>query len=260
MNCDDIRDDIDLCVVGTLPAAEDERVRMHAATCPDCGPLLLSGEAVAARLGQSVPLVPAPASLRASLMTAVHAESRQDSSAPAPSAPPPARSRGRGRVARYGAAAAVLVLLPMAGLALWVAQLQRDVNTLRAGSEVIQRRSDGLLMLAMPSSLKSDFQSLGDIKGAVGAASWNQERQVCAVVLDNLPPPESGASYRLWYIIDGQRVIDAGAVTLDDGGKAQMMIDASRWRGQEYEMLVTLERQPHDRSAPAVLTARLRRP
>lgn len=261
MSCNDYRDDIDLCALGTLLPDEAERVRTHASTCESCRLELLAAENAAARLALAAPRVRAPSALRTAVLDAI----RQEEPAPADRPAATARTRRaaavRGLVAhRYRFAAALAVLVPVAGLALWVATLQREVNGLREDTVEIQRRNDGLLLLAVPSSAKADFRQVGNARGATGAVTWSPERQVCYAIFDNLPEPEAGATYRLWYVVDGERVIDAGEIAPDDHGKAIAIIDASRWRGQDYDLTLKQERRPHDPEAPALLIARLRRP
>lgn len=255
MDCQDIRDDIDLCALGTLEPAEEDRVRAHVASCAVCHAALGEAEDVVTALARTAPRRRAPASLRAAVLAAIRAEQ------PVPAAPVALRTRRIGRwPMRYGMVAAALVIVPLGGLLIWAAMLQYQVNNLRHDTDQMQRRNDGLLLLAMPSSIKADFQPVGDARGATGAVTWNPSRNVCFVLFDRLPPPEPGAAYRLWYIVDGgRRVIDAGTITPGEDGKVDLILDASNWRGQEYEMVLRLEHRPQDPTAPALLTARLRR-
>jgi hypothetical protein len=173
----------------------------------------------------------------------------------------PVVGRARRWSLRYGAIAAALVVIPLGGLLTWAAMLQSQVNNLRQDTAQIQRRNDGLVLMSVPSSVKADFLPVGDAGGATGAATWNPGRNVCFVLFDRLPQPEPGAVYRLWYIVDGgRRVIDAGTLTPDEHGKVNLIMDVSAWRGLDYEMVLRLEHRPQDPTAPALLTARLRRP
>jgi hypothetical protein len=262
MNCQDIREDLDLSALGTLEPQEELRLRSHAATCDTCRAALQGAEHVAAALGRAVPRVPAPASMRERVMAAV----RADRAASAP-------NRGglgtrstwvrrlQGRYGAVAAAAAVAIILPVGGLVAWASMLQRQVNTLRQDTAQMQRRDDGLLLFSVPSSVKADFQPSADARGATGAVTWNPNRNVCFVVFDKLPKAEHGTTYRLWYVVDnGRRVVDAGTLTPDDHGRFDLIMDVSNWRAQEYDMVLRLESQPRDPAAPVVLTAKLRRP
>jgi anti-sigma factor RsiW len=278
MDCHDIRDDIDLCALGTLPPDEAERVRAHAATCADCQAELLAAEDAVARLALAVPRVPAPAALREAVFAAVrgpagvaHRRRRwpwrirsRPAQAVARGAPAPGLGLlhllGRRVSARFGAVAAAVVLLPLAGLLAWTTVLQRQVNELRDETAQIQRRNEGLLLLASPSTARADFRPVGDARGATGSATWNPDRRVCFVFFDHLPEPEAGAAYRLWYSVDGRITVDGGRVVRDDNGRAEVIIDASNWRGQTYELILKLERTPHDPGAVPILMARLVRP
>lgn len=262
MNCQDIRDDLDLCALGTLEPRESLSLRAHAATCQPCRAALHEAEDTAAALGRAVPRVRAPAALREWIMAAV----RADSTAPAPA--PESRDRRRAwaqrLTVRHGAVAAVAavaLLVPVAGLVAWASRLQNQVNDLRQNTVQMQRRDDGLLLFSVPSSIKADFQPSANARGATGAVTWNPSRNVCFVVFEKLPKPEPGTVYRLWYLVDnGRRVVDAGTLTPDEQGRFDLIMDVSNWRAQEYEMVLRLETQPRDPSAPALLTAKLRRP
>lgn len=259
--CRDIRDDIDLYALGALAPADAEQVRLHVATCGVCRTAYHLAEDVVSAIARSAPRVAAPAELRASVMAIVGAAQPADAP-PETRRPALARFAGRTRrwAARYGAAAAALLLAPLVGLLLWNARLQHEINTLRHDTAQMQRRNEGLLLLAIPSSAKADFQAVGEVKGAVGAATWHPERGVCIVLFDGLQKPESGSAYRLWYTVDGQRIIDAGEVLPDDTGKAEAVIAATRWRGHDYDLTLRLEQAKGDPNAPALLIARLRRP
>jgi len=121
MDCRDIQDDIALCALGTLPPAEEELVRAHASSCPDCGPVMARADEDASRLALTVPLVRAPAAMRAATLAAIRDEAEQPTTAP-PSAPAGSRTRGwrRWRLpAHAGGLAAALMLVPLAGLLVW---------------------------------------------------------------------------------------------------------------------------------------------
>jgi hypothetical protein len=261
MNCQDIREDLDLCALGTLEPLEGLRLRSHAAMCVECGAALREAENAAAALARSVPVIPAPASLRERVMAGVREGSEGGSGSRGPAARVPWARRLRGRYGAVAAAAAVAIVVPVGGLIAWASMLQYQVNTLRQDTEQMQRRDDGLLLFSVPSSVKADFQPSADARGATGAVTWNPNRNVCFVLFDKLPKPEPGTTYRLWYVVDGgRRVVDAGTLTPDEHGRFDLIMDVSNWRAQEYDMVLRLESQPRDPAAPVVLTAKLRRP
>ncbi len=251
MGCDEVAEDLDLLALGTLDPAEAERVRAHAAVCARCSADLQAAEEALARLALAAPPVRAPRTLRAAVMAAVrHGPPAERAPRPLPIWRRPAW--------RWVALAAAL-LLALIGTLTWVARLQGQVNELRQEAAAMRRRADGLLLFAVPSSIRADFRPIAD-QAAAGAVSWNPDRGVCYVVFERLPRPEPGTAYRLWYVADGVRRVDAGTVTPDETGWADLEIDASRWRGQSYELVLRLERTPHDPEAPAVLVASMQRP
>jgi hypothetical protein len=258
IDCADIRDDIDLCAIGTLSSEDDDRVRAHAAECPECEALLASASNLAATLALTAPLRRAPASMRTATLAAIRG--------PVSSAPAPSTEKQAGRLRRLvsggwtSGLAAALLLAPVAGLLVWAAILQHQVNDLKQSAAVIQRRNDGLVLFAVPSSIKADFQPGAAATDAVGAVTWNPERHACYVLFDRLPKPDPGTDYRLWYVVDGgQRVVDAGELPVDDTGRADATIDTRLWRGQRYDMFLRLEQRPHDGDAPTVMWANLSR-
>lgn len=250
MECAEVAEDLDLLALGTLDAEEAERVRAHTAVCARCRATLRAAEEAVARLALAAPPIRAPETLRATVMAAARSTSPVER--PRPSLPV-----WRQPVTRWGAVAAAVVLA-LGGTLAWTAQLQGQVNELRQEAAAMRRRADGLLLFAVPSSIRADFHPVTGQVGA-GAVTWNPDRGVCYVVFERLPRPEPGTAYRLWYIADGVRRVDAGEVAPDETGRADLVIDASRWRGQSYELVLRLERTPHDPEAPAVLSASMQR-
>ncbi len=271
MTCQDFLDDIDLSALQTLEAGEDARLRAHAGVCEPCREHLLSAEAMAARLGMTVPVVTAPRAMRSAVMQAVRGAT---ASSPSEVAARAAGSRWpallRWRPARLGTIAAGLLVVPLAGSLLWNARLQQQVDDLRQLRQQvgeleqetahIRQQNDGLLLFSVPSAIKADFQPVTENVAARGAASWSPDRNKCYVRFDSLPPPSEGQVYRLWYVVDNNRVVDAGVLSPDEDGRADATIDTSRWRGKAYEMVLRLEQRPSDAEAKALLTAILSRP
>lgn len=250
MDCHQVQDDLDLLALGTLDPSEAERLRVHVAVCARCRAGLDAAEELVARLALAVPPVQAPETLRAAVLGAVHRGRSVESARPG-------RSAWRRLAVPWGVAAAVVIALGSA--IAWMARLQEQVHELQQETATMRRMADGLLLFAVPSSIRADFQPAAELR-ATGAVTWNPDRGVCYVVFERLPRPEPGTAYRLWYVADGVRRVDAGEVVPDEAGRADLVIDASRWRGQSYELVLRRERTPHDPEAPAVLIASLRRP
>jgi anti-sigma factor (TIGR02949 family) len=258
MDCHQVQDDLDLLALGTLDPSEAERLRVHVAACARCRAGLDAAEELVARLALAVPPVQAPETLRAAVLGAVHRDRSVESARPGPLRKSVPRLSGPGRLAvPWGVAAAVVIALGSA--IAWIARLQEQVQELQQETATMRRRTDGLLLFAVPSSIRADFQPATELR-ATGAVTWNPDRGVCYVVFERLPRPEPGTAYRLWYVADGVRRVDAGEVVPDEAGRADLVIDASRWRGQSYELVLRRERAPHDPEAPAILIASLRRP
>lgn len=262
---------MELLALGTLPPNDAMRLRVHAATCDDCRARLLSAEAALGALALTSPFVSAPLELKDAVLAAVEADE------PTPPVPLPGidsvirpsvrplRSRlffRRRLSTRFRLIATAVVAVPVTGLLVWVAVLQSQVNDLRAENTENQRRSEALVMIAMPSSIKSDLLPTSNNRGELGVATWSPERGRCIVLFDRLAKLEPGSAYRLWYTVEveGQlRVFDAGEVKPDELGRADVEIDASRWRGRSYDLFLKIEQSPNDFDAESILSGTLYR-
>lgn len=263
MNCSSARDDLDLLALGTLPSNDAMRLRVHAATCDECRHRLLAAEAAVGALALAAPFVPAPPEIKTAVLAELEVtEPARATAAPLAPARALARISRRRFSTRFRLIAAAVVAVPVTGLLAWAAVLQTQVNDLRAENTEIQRRSDALVLIAMPSSIKSDLVAAADNRGELGVASWSPERGRCIVVFDKLQKLEQNSAYRLWYTveIEGQvRVFDAGEVKPDELGRADIEIDASRWRARSYELMLKIEQKPNDAESVTVLTGQLSR-
>ena len=80
---------------------------------------------------------------------------------------------------------------------------------------------------------------------------------MCAVSVRALPRLEGGGSYHVFY--QGWRgVVDAGELKPDAEGAAGLVFDASKWKGDTYDVWVAAVKSGAD-EAQVLLQASLRR-
>jgi hypothetical protein len=253
MNAEHVEELIDLEALGALTSEESELVRVHAAGCPRCRASLAQAEEVVARLALAVPLHRAPAGLRGRVMAEVAAPSvppRAPIRSPEPRRPSVITRFNR----RWGAAAAVLVALPLAGLLAWALMLQNQVNDLKQQNQQIQELQRDLVLLAP--GIRARFMPTKDAGEAAGSIVWNPDEGKCSVTVAGLSRSDPPTSYHVYY--QGWRgVEDAGVLEPDEAGRASLVFDASRWRGDVYHVWVSALR-PDGESVP-LLQASLRR-
>ena len=257
MNAEHVEELLDLEALGALDPEASASVRAHVAECVHCRASLDAAQATAARLAVLVPMHRAPAALRERVMAEVR-RSGSPASAPAPvpvspRAPTPMMRFNR----RWGALAAMLFIVPLAGLLTWNFLLQHEVNALKQDTRQMQETQRDVVLLALPSTVRARFSPTEQAGSAQGTVNWNPDEGVCKVSVRGLPRQEPGVSYRVFY--QGPRgVIDAGELRPDEEGAAEHTFDVSKWRGDEYHVWVSAVR-PGSEHSPVLLQASLRR-
>lgn len=235
MSAAHVDDLIDLEALGTLDAEESIFVRAHTADCPRCRALLEEAEGVTARIALSAPLHRAPMSMRKAVMAEVEA--------PPVTAIEPRRPSVFGGVVyrfsrRWGAMAAMILVVPLLGLLAWSMILQNEVNDLKRENQQIQATQEELVLHALPTSLQTRFTPTEAAQGAYGTVSWNPDKQVCMVQVKHLPAADATSSYQVYYEgTFGPRL--AGTLEPDGQGSAEIRFDTSRWQGTEYQVWVS---------------------
>lgn len=276
----EFQDDIDLVALRTLSESEEALLRAQAALDPTFAVDLRAAEELVSRFAYATPVVPAPPELRAAVMARVRLAPAPTTAPPLPSTPlatasPRAAllSPADGRPPRRLPLRRLLVLaaatvMPLAALVFWNTTLQRQVHDLRQQTDHInrqmdgmERRQEGLLLFASPATVKGSFSRLADAPAALGGMSWMPERGRCDVWFEGLPKPADGSAYRLWIVVDkGAIVVPAETLSVDANGGAYVILDASRWRGQDYDVQLRQEQRANDPEAPVLMTASVRRP
>jgi hypothetical protein len=156
---------------------------------------------------------------------------------------------------RWGALAAALVLVPVIGLLTWAIVLQTQVNDLKQESKQIQEAQREIVLFSPP-AFRAKLDPT-DADAGAGWVTWIPDESRCAVKVKGLAKPEAGAAYHVFY--KGMRdPVDAGKLTPDEEGKAELEFDTSRWQGFEYHVWVAQVR-PGGEVGPPILKATLRR-
>lgn len=233
-----VEDLIDLEALGALDAEESSFVRAHVADCARCRALLDDAESTTARLALSVPVHRAPAALRDRVMAEV-----TESPATLPLSQPGQQRAALGGALlhfnrRWGAMAAMILVVPLTGLLAWAVFLQNEVNDLKRENQQIQETQTDLVLMALPSSLRRGFTATENAGAARGMVTWNPDAGKCVVSVYNLPPAEPGTTYQVFY--EGQMgPKPAGEIKPDEEGVASLKFDTSRWQGAEYRVWVS---------------------
>jgi len=253
MSTEHIEDLVDLEALDVLTPEESAFVRAHADACPRCRADLDAARETAAQIALSVPLHHAPAMLRARLLAEVAPAARLAS-------PLPLSAHRSARLIRFtnrwGAVAAALVAVPVAGLLTWNMLLQSQVNELKDENRQIQETTRDVVLLAQPSTIRARLTASEMAAGARGSVTWNPDEGRCFVVVQGLGKPDGGTSYHVFY--EGMKgLVDAGELKPNEQGVADLVFDASRWRGDEYRIYVTAVRQ--NAEPVTLLSASLRR-
>jgi len=255
MSAQHVDDLLDLEALGALSPEESAFVRAHAADCAPCRASLEAAEGVAARLALAAPLYRAPAGLRERVLAELDAPPaeparRTNVVTMAPRQPSAIMRFNR----RWGAVAASVLIVPLAGLLAWALILQNQVNDLKPQSQQLQQTQGNLVVLA--SGIRARFTPTQDAGSATGSVVWSPEEGKCSVSVAGLPRQEP-VSYHVFY--QGWRGIeDAGELKPDEAGRASLVFDASRWKGDTYDVWVAAVKPGSDQ-ATALLQASLRR-
>lgn len=259
MNCAGFSESADALALGALEPEEASAARGHLAACASCASDYALAAAVSERLPLSVPLVRAPAGLRAAVFDAIGAGSAAPEPAasatagPSPVAPAPLRPRAAPRyrsLAARGllpwlAAAAMLAVSIVLGV--WVASLQSRIGRLEhsrgtnAAALAAQTQHDAILLLSSPNTVSAKLWAKPANPGAVGAIIWNPSHQRCVVVADQLKPLEDGREYHVWFSAGGNRW-DGGKIVADPQGAAEANFSTDRWQlGVGYTVTIVAQ-------------------
>lgn len=253
MTDEHIDDLVELAALDALEPEEARRVEEHAAGCAQCLRSLASARATADHLAIAAPRRTPPALLRQRVLGAIDTPV----GAPAPVRTPRHRDQPWSRT-RWGALAAALVAIPVLGLLSWSLLLQRQVNDLRQQSRQLQESHRDLVLLAAPPTSIRVRMTVADGAGSArGSVTWAPDQGRCAVLASDLPVNDRERVYHVFYQDPGG-IHDAGPLTPDENGAAEIVFNVARWKGSEYQVWVAPARSGGEPGG-TILSAMLRR-
>jgi hypothetical protein len=175
---------------------------------------------------------------------------------PAPAASAPARRRGRLSWLAAAAAAAVLSLgawgaQHQAGLNGEIARLRNERSQLAARADGLQHRLDrvqsdaerlvrSLSVVGAPGVQQVSLSAMGGYR-ATGRTYVDAHDRKAVFYASNLPPPQPGKTYELWFIDEDDHKTAAGTFGVDREGKATVLVDQTIAADRITAWVVTLE-------------------
>lgn len=241
MRCSDRRDLLPEHLLGLLPEDEAAPLRAHLATgCPTCAAALAEAEVMLALIPQALPPASPRPELRARVLQAATAGTRD----------------GRRPPLRLVPLAWAASLLLAVGGALW---LSGRTNAQRLGElqvriEAIERdlagaRSQLAEVRAEKSGLATQLAAANETIGMLRAeklqlvtlaaagpqpaaararALWDQDTQHWQLIATGLMPTKPGRVYELWFITADDRKVPAGTFVVDERGQVVHTVDVPR--------------------------------
>jgi len=218
-------DDLAAFALGSLELAEHERVAAHVGTCAECGSRLAEYRALVGTL----PLALAPVAPPADLWESIRSAARR-----APSRPPVwkrlAVGGGAFRVTRWLAAAAVA-----ASIVTWNVRLQTELTRYAQGPQVekLARRPARLVILKGAAQPQASARIFAAVDGQSGH-----------MAISGLPSLPATRVYQLWFLPKAAPALTAATFTVDDDGRAWVVIRVPTDLDETRSLIVTEESVP----------------
>jgi len=203
MQCEEARQLIDAYALSALEDEEARALEEHLAGCVSCWQELSEARAAAAAIGFVAPVAKADPSLRGAILRRTKRGARRR-----------ALVAGGRRARRLWPAAVGLAAASALGLAFVVQSQVSDLDSsnnrlqtdLASATRVMGQQQQMLSMLAVPDVLGVAMTARPHEPGVSGVYYYSQEMGWGAVSANNLPPLEEGQVYRLWLVMNGERV------------------------------------------------------
>jgi anti-sigma-K factor RskA len=237
---DFVEENVDAWAIGALDAHEASSLEDHVAGCDDCAVLAEAAREGAASLALAVPILSAPADLKARVMA----------SASILQAVPASKTHASYRSWMMAAAAAVMVV--GIGLISWGTIVQRQVNDLQSRNDdlrvsatfqtnqfgtahtQIMQASAVNANLATTQDAMFEIVAQPDVKGIQLAATnaapqasahyvWSRAGDLGALVARDLPALGDDKTYCLWVVYENAWKV-GGVFNIDDAGVGRVVI------------------------------------
>jgi anti-sigma-K factor RskA len=216
-------------VLGDLSPAEMQQVNHYLEQHPDMQTEVQRLQTTLAILPLSLPDKPPADRLRTNLLAATEARLK----------PPVRRSRRRwGPIASGAIAAAVIAGLGIGNYRLQtdLTVAQQEITNLRQAQQTaatmqadMARYRQTIALLEQPHNRLLTLQGMTD-KTASGSLVIAPQQKAAVLTLQNLTPPKAGMVYRLWAMVDGQKMYCSEFMPSPDG-KVLIQLPADRWQG-----------------------------
>lgn len=243
MDCEQVQEQIEAHVLGMLGQAEDQEVRRHLATCPNCRRLARSYEPIVAGL---------PGALAAASPLRAHPAVKERVMGGLE-----ATHRSRFLRLRFSRVVAAIAMLLLATSLAWgfrtSAELahERVVNAELQGKLQAKDQLTVFEVVDSPSTTKLSLRST-DGSSAYGKIFTKADTTDVVVMVNRLPPARAGETYQLWLTSGGETRL-AGRLDVDADGFAYLVYRSDR-KGPSYQAaMVTV--QPPGGKAPGPVVA-----
>jgi anti-sigma-K factor RskA len=225
-----VREMLALDALDALSPAERAELDRHLTTCAECRRELAALRDGAASIGKSLPPRPMPpereAAMRARLLGRA-LEDRADVTPIRERASAPERGSARPSIARWLAAAALIVAFGAIAYDFNLRSTIRKLSVARAelrdSTSALERR------LADQKAILDGLTGPGvrvldagttNARQPYGRMFWDQPANRWTFVAYNLPPTAPGHTYQLWLVTRDQKKVSAGTFTPSDSGSA----------------------------------------
>ena len=258
INHDAWRDEAALYALGALAGKERDAFEAHLATCAECAAEVRALDGVVTALPYATPLVDAPASLRARVLTAAGAPQASSRSTvtqmPAHTHISVERAHISVNVAWLAAAALLVVSVALGAYAVNLrqrvggleGQLREAVNRLdlteqrlAEATRAAERAQMRMAVLTSPDLKQVSLKGQPVAPRAAGRAFWSRSNGLLFAAND-LPPLPAGRTYQLWFLTPGAPV-SAGLIKPDQNGRIAAAFDTPPGTPDPTGLAVSIE-------------------
>lgn len=246
MNDNNAPHDNDSAGAYVLDALEpEERVSFesHLRTCESCRLEVAELRAVVDVLPLAVDTVEPPSALKGRIIDAITDEGQARPVLTALPGGVPARERvRRPRITRFEAALGLVAAVIIAGLGIWNAQLQNQINGQKNGVAYQQNINRAILSGAAVTQLAATTHS-----SAQAALVQPKNGGSPYLIVGNLPPTPSNKVYELWYMRGSS---PTGVKVFTYSGSEAVVVPLTKPTTSYTNAAITLERGPNGSPKP----------